>query len=66
MKDKIIGWLNARKEQFLMLCDDVHQMLTEGDEELVDRFGIKAVRLMWAVIITASFSGVLALLSIIF
>ena len=60
MKKKISAWFSARKAQFLMMCDDIHQMLTEGREELKDRLGVRTFQVL------KGFLGVFALLSIIF
>mgnify|MGYP003664437971 CR=1 FL=1 len=66
IKTKVINMLTDLKGKFLDWCDEVHQMITEGDEELVASFGIRTVRLMRVVIITTSLLGFIALLSIIF
>ena len=66
IKTKVINMLTDLKGKFLDWCDEIHQMITEGDEELAASFGIRTVRLMWVVIITTSLLGFIALLSIIF
>ena len=66
IKTKVINMLTDLKGKFLDWCDEIHQMITEGDEELVASFGIRTVRLMRVVIITTSLLGFIALLSIIF
>jgi len=66
IKTKVINMLTDLKGKFLDWCDEIHQMITEGDEELVASFGIRTVWLMRVVIITTSLLGFIALLSIIF
>ena len=66
IKTKVINMLTDLKGKFLDWCDEIHQMITEGDEELVDSFGIRTVRLMRVFIIIVSLLGGFALLSIIF
>jgi hypothetical protein len=66
IKTKVINMITELKVKILDWCDEVHQMITEGDEELVDSFGIRIVRLMRAAIIIVALLGVFALLSIIF
>jgi hypothetical protein len=66
IKTKVINMITQLKVKILDWCDEVHQMITEGDEELVDSFGIRTVRLMRVFIIIVSLLGVFALLSIIF
>ena len=66
IKTKVINMITELKVKILDWCDEVHQMITEGDEELVDSFGIRTVRLMRVFIIIVSLLGVFALLSIIF
>jgi hypothetical protein len=66
IKTKVINMITQLKVKILDWCDEVHQMITEGDEELVDSFGIRTVRLMRVFIIIVALLGVFALLSIIF
>jgi|TARA_R110000824_G_scaffold73073_1_gene186250 hypothetical protein len=66
MKKKISAWFSARKAQFLMMCDDIHQMLTEGREELKDRLGVKTFQVLKGLVIAAFFFGVVALMSEMF
>ena len=66
IKTKVINMITQLKVKILDWCDEVHQMITEGDEELVDSFGIRTVQLMRVFIIIVSLLGVFALLSIIF
>ena len=66
MKKKISAWLAARKAQFLMMCDDIHQMLTEGSEELEDRLGLRTFQVLRGLVIAAFFFGVVALMSVMF
>ena len=66
IKTKVINMLTDLKGKFLDWCDEIHQMITEGDEELVASFGIRTVQLMRVFIIIVSLLGVFALLSIIF
>jgi hypothetical protein len=66
IKTKVINMITELKVKILDWCDEVHQMITEGDEELVDSFGIRTVRLMRVFIIIVALLGVFALLSIIF
>ena len=66
MKKKISAWLAARKAQFLMMCDDIHQMLTEGSEELKDRLGLRTFQVLRGLVIAAFFFGVVALMSVMF
>tara|TARA_R110002049_G_C8954018_1_gene546123 strand:- start:383 stop:583 length:201 start_codon:yes stop_codon:yes gene_type:complete len=66
MKKKISAWFSARKAQFLMMCDDIHQMLTEGREELKDRLGVRTFQVLKGLVIAAFFFGVVALMSVMF
>ena len=66
MKKKVSVWFTARKEQFLMMCDDIHQMLTEGREELKDRLGVRTFQVLKGLVIAAFFFGVVALMSVMF
>jgi len=66
MKKKISAWFAARKAQFLMMCDDIHQMLTEGREELEDRLGVRTFQVLRALVIASFFFGVVALMSAMF
>tara|TARA_R110001592_G_scaffold73771_1_gene224808 strand:- start:1724 stop:1924 length:201 start_codon:yes stop_codon:yes gene_type:complete len=66
MKKKISAWFSARKAQFLMMCDDIHQMLTEGREELKDRLGVRTFQVLKGLVIAAFFFGVVALMSEMF
>ena len=66
MKKKVSVWFTARKEQFLMMCDDIHQMLTEGSEELKDRLGLRTFQVLRGLVIAAFFFGVVALMSVMF
>ena len=66
MNKKISAWFSARKAQFLMMCDDIHQMLTEGREELKDRLGVKTFQVLKGLVIAAFFFGVVALMSEMF
>tara|TARA_R110001599_G_C12121623_1_gene648922 strand:+ start:520 stop:720 length:201 start_codon:yes stop_codon:yes gene_type:complete len=66
MKKKISAWFSARKAQFLMMCDDIHQMLTEGREELKDRLGVRTFQVLKGLVIAAFFFGVVALMSKMF
>ena len=66
MKKKISAWLAERKAQFLMMCDDIHQMLTEGSEELRDYLGVRTFQILRGLVIAAFFFGVVALMSVMF
>ena len=66
MKKKVSVWFTARKEQFLMMCDDIHQMFTEGSEELKDRLGLRTFQVLRGLVIAAFFFGVVALMSVMF
>ena len=63
MKKKVSVWFTAKKEQFLMMCDDIHQMLTEGSEELKDRLGLRTFQVLRGLVAAAFFFGVVALMS---
>lgn len=66
MKKKVSVWFTAKKEQFLMMCDDIHQMLTEGSEELKDRLGLRTFQVLRGLVVAAFFFGVVALMSVMF
>ena len=66
MKKKISAWFSARKAQFLMMCDDIHQMLTEGREELKARLGLRTFQVLRVLVIASFFFGVVALMSAMF
>ncbi len=66
MKKKISAWFAARKAQFLMMCDDIHQMLTEGREELKARLGLRTFQVLRVLVIASFFLGVVALMSVMF
>tara|TARA_R100001244_G_C5096502_1_gene117712 strand:+ start:98 stop:298 length:201 start_codon:yes stop_codon:yes gene_type:complete len=66
MKKKVSAWLAARKEQFLMMCDDIHQMFTEGSEELEDRLGVRTFQVLRGLVIATVFFGFVALIPMLF
>ena len=66
MKKKVSAWFTAKKAQLLMMCDDIHQMLTEGSEELKDRLGLRTFQVLRGLVIAAFFFGVVALMSVMF
>ena len=66
MNKKISAWFSARKAQFLMMCDDIHQMLTEGREELKARLGLRTFQVLRVLVIASFFLGVVALMSVMF
>ena len=66
MKKKISAWFAAIKEQFLMMCDDIHQILTEGREELKARLGLRTFQVLRVLVIASFFFGVVALMSVMF
>ena len=66
MNKKISAWFAARKAQFLMMCDDIHQTLTEVREELKDHLGVRTFQVLRGLVIAAFFFGVVALMSVMF
>ena len=66
IKTKVINMLTDLKVKFLDWCDDIHQMLTEGREELKDRLGVRTFQVLRGLVIAAFFFGVVALMSEMF
>lgn len=65
MKEKVLSWLKARKEQLLSAYDDASQISQEAFEELRDRFGGTPVLVMQFVLLAMSFVCLVLLIDLV-
>ena len=66
MKEKILSWLNARKEQVLLAYDDAAQISEEAFGELRERFGPTPVLIMQFSLLASSFVCLVLLINLVF
>lgn len=66
MKEKILSWLNARKEQVLSAYDDAAQISEEAFGELRERFGSTPVLIMQFSLLASSLVCLILLINLVF